>query len=226
MSDNRSRTARPQRAQRGRAQREEEKEEKGRREGGREEETQAQTAKESTKRGKIRTKLKNSTKGEKQQMKDNFFTIKFEDVTGWISQQHDKIALPYRLTGDILYHAHLAIAEEIPYTGAEDDETAIEAWDTQCLKTLDSSNVTAALMILPYRRKPLASIRLTVDTPDGRHMERKIFCTVELDTIEAILDQFFHMGASGLSNSFREYCSKTYGEYREHKAGSNRRQIA
>ena len=151
-------------------------------------------------------------------MRDDFLTIKQEDVTGWNSQQQDRIALPYRNTGDILFNANLLISDNTPYMGAEDDQNAIAEWDAECLKTLDNSTVSAMLKILPYRRKPLAGIALTVTTADGRHMERKITGTVEPETIEAILDQFFSMGAAGLSSTFRTYWSGTYTEYKRRKA--------
>ena len=112
----------------------------------------------------------------------------------------------------------MLIAENTPYNCGENDMDAAAAFDAECLEALDTSTVTVMLKILPYRRKPLAGIALTVTTADGRHLERSIICKVEREAVEAIFDKFFSMGAAGLSDTFRTYWSGTYTEYKRRKA--------
>lgn len=152
-------------------------------------------------------------------MRDDYFKIRQEDVTGWTSSRPDRISLPYRHTGDILYHANMLIVENTPYHGDENDMDAAAAFDAECLKELDRSTITALLRILPYRNMLLAGIDLTVTTADGRHLERQITGNVERDSIEAILDRFFSMGAAGLSPAFLSHWSGMYTEYKKRKAG-------
>ena len=147
-------------------------------------------------------------------MNDRTLTITQADVADWISLRPDRIALPYQVTDDLLYRAYMLILDAVPYYGNEDDEDTIAAWDAECMRTLDTSTVTAVLKILPYRREPLAGIDLTVDTADGRHLERQITGDVERETIGAILDRFFDMGAAGLSSTFRAHWSGKYQQYK------------
>ena len=140
------------------------------------------------------------------------------DVLDWTSTKADRISLPYRSTGDILYHADMLIVEDMPYNGDENDMDAAAAFDAECLEALGTSTVTAMLRILPYKDRLLAGIDLTVDTADGRHLERHLTGDMERETIGAILDRFFDMGAAGLSSTFRAHWSGTYTEYKRRNA--------
>lgn len=150
-------------------------------------------------------------------MLDETLTITQADVADWTSLRPDRIALPYQVTDDLLYHAYMLILDAVPYYGSEDDEDTIAAWDAECVRTLDASTVTATLKILPYRRKPLAGIALTVDTADGQHLTRQITGKAEPETIENITAEFFGRGAAGLCERFRSYWSRAFSEYIKRK---------
>ena len=146
--------------------------------------------------------------------------IRLEDVTTWNSIRADRITLPYKHTGEICEYAYMLILGATPYFGGEDDMKYAEAFDTECLHTMDNSIVTATLRILPYTNELIAGIGITVDTADGRHLEHRILGKAEPGTIETILDRFFSTGAVGLSPMWYKHWKGKYEEYR--KAESNK----
>ena len=151
-------------------------------------------------------------------MRDDFITIRPEDVTSWISIKRDRIALPYKVTDDLLYYTFMAILDTIPYSGDGTDANAIAALEADCMGMLNRSTITATLKVFPYRKRPLAGIELTADVLDGRHLKWKIHANMERGTAEAILDRYFSIGAAGLSSRHRDYWSGTYQEYKGHSA--------
>ena len=142
---------------------------------------------------------------------NNYITITRADVLNVTSTRFDRITLPIKPQGDVLFYAEQMIAEVTPTTGYPDTDEGAARYTADCLRVLDESKISATVTLTPQHKRISASVDLTVTTPDGQRLRRRYVCHIPDETAAEIIKDFFAAGAAGLRADYREYFQRRFG---------------
>ena len=92
----------------------------------------------------------------------NYFTITRADILSLTSTRFDRITLPIKPQGDVLFYAEQMIAEATPVDGYPDTDEGADRYTADCLGILDESKIGATVTLIPAPRRISVTVDLTV----------------------------------------------------------------
>ena len=149
-------------------------------------------------------------------MKDEFFQIQRSDVQSWTSTSVDRIHIPYAVTGDVLLHVSMMLADTLPQPDPDTDEPEdADAFLKELDALTENAAIAAELQLLPYPRLLLAGLHITVWMPDGTVLRRTLSLNEERNepSARAVASEFFRRGGAGLNAAFQRYWNKSFQAY-------------
>lgn len=123
-----------------------------------------------------------------------------------ISAEPNKIYLPYKLDGGILYHASDLVAEMVDRNGNFDETSAddMRRFRAEVEKAMAESQITAYVVLHVSKNFPSVGFVIEVDAPNGKRLTKRVFVPRAEKQAGKILAAFYAAGAQGLNAAVKK----------------------
>lgn len=147
-------------------------------------------------------------------MTDHLLTIDSSAIQGMTSTRPDRIALPYAISGDIIYHVGQMLSDHVGQTREyPDTPTGDRQLSKDVTAMLNESTITAHLVLQPSRIQPRTGLAIDVTTPDGQRLHMGIYAPSGSKAAAEIIAKFLAAGAPGLRGDIRQSYERQHHEF-------------
>lgn len=137
---------------------------------------------------------------------DKTMTANLHNILSMTSAKPDKIYLPYKPDGNILYHASDMLAGMVDSNGNFDESCAddMQRFRAEVDKAMAESKITVYIVPHVSRYFPSVGFVIEIDTPNSEHLSKRVFVPRAAKETEKILSAYFAAGAQGLDANMAE----------------------
>lgn len=137
---------------------------------------------------------------------DTFMSVDVSNILSMASVRCNRVYLPYRVDGNILFHVSNLLAGMVDSNGTYDDsnDDDMMRFRAEVDKAMAGSAVRAFLVPHVSRRFPSVGFVIEVDAPNGEHLTERVHMPRSEKQAGEILSAFFAAGAKGLNAGIRE----------------------
>lgn len=141
---------------------------------------------------------------------DRIMTPNMNNILSMTSVKPDRIYLPYKADGNILFHASNLLAEMADSNGNYDETSAddLRRFRAEIDKMMAESKITTYVVPHVSRHFPSIGFVIEIDAPNGNHLTKRVFAPRAEKQAGVILTAFFATGAQGLNADVRESYKK------------------